>query len=175
MGLQLIFVIETNKACNSDWIYIKDTIEHFYTYNRAQVKLSPLYMDGKGNYNKMEKKIFFLRKQYSAASKDHSSKVIYCFDCDDYASKSEDRKFLDGVKNYCGEHGYDFVWFCKDVEQVYLGRSIEKKHKKDEARRFKEKNLIRDVNAAALISEEYKQKTSNIMAVLDRIGEIERR
>ena len=23
MGLQLIFVVETNKKCNSDWIYIK--------------------------------------------------------------------------------------------------------------------------------------------------------
>ena len=31
MGIQLIFVVETNKACNSDWIYIKDTIEYFYT------------------------------------------------------------------------------------------------------------------------------------------------
>ncbi len=26
MGVQLIFVVETNKKCNSDWIYIKDTI-----------------------------------------------------------------------------------------------------------------------------------------------------
>lgn len=26
MGLQLVFVVETNKKCNSDWIYIKDTI-----------------------------------------------------------------------------------------------------------------------------------------------------
>ena len=30
MGPQLIFVVETNKKCNSDWIYIKDTVEHFY-------------------------------------------------------------------------------------------------------------------------------------------------
>lgn len=26
MSLQLIFVVETNRKCNSDWIYIKDTI-----------------------------------------------------------------------------------------------------------------------------------------------------
>ena len=43
MGLQLIFVVETNKKCNSDWIYIKDTVEHFYEYDRTQVKLSPVY------------------------------------------------------------------------------------------------------------------------------------
>lgn len=29
MGVQLIFTVETNKKCNSDWIYIKDTVEHF--------------------------------------------------------------------------------------------------------------------------------------------------
>ena len=31
MGVQLIFVVETRKTCNSDWIYIKDTVEHFYS------------------------------------------------------------------------------------------------------------------------------------------------
>lgn len=40
MGLQLVFVVETNKKCNSDWIYIKATIEHFYEYERTKVKLS---------------------------------------------------------------------------------------------------------------------------------------
>ena len=30
MGLQLIFVVETNKKCKSDWIYIKETIDRFF-------------------------------------------------------------------------------------------------------------------------------------------------
>lgn len=47
MGIQLIFVVETNKKCKSDWIYIKDTIDTFYKYDNAHVKLSPLYMSGK--------------------------------------------------------------------------------------------------------------------------------
>ena len=44
MGLQLIFVVETNKKCKSDWIYIKDTIDRFYQYDQAQVKFSPVYV-----------------------------------------------------------------------------------------------------------------------------------
>lgn len=28
MGLQLIFVVETNDKCKSDWIYIKDSREN---------------------------------------------------------------------------------------------------------------------------------------------------
>ena len=28
MGVQLIFVVEANKSCKSDWIYIKSTIDY---------------------------------------------------------------------------------------------------------------------------------------------------
>ena len=47
MGVQLIFTVETNKKCNSDWIYIKDTVEYFYAYERTQLKLSVVYLGGK--------------------------------------------------------------------------------------------------------------------------------
>ena len=49
MGLQLIFVVETNKNCKSDWIYIKETIERFYQYDQVQIKFSPVYMDRREN------------------------------------------------------------------------------------------------------------------------------
>ena len=50
MSLQLIFVVEANSRCKSDWIYIKETIEQFYQYSQTEVKLSPVYMDGKEIY-----------------------------------------------------------------------------------------------------------------------------
>ena len=49
MGLQLIIVVEADKKCKSDWIYIKDTIDRFFNYNPAQIKMSPIYLNGKGN------------------------------------------------------------------------------------------------------------------------------
>ena len=55
MGVQLIFTVETNKKCNSDWIYIKDTVEYFYAYERTQLKLSVVYLDGKGHYSSKKK------------------------------------------------------------------------------------------------------------------------
>ena len=67
MGLQLVFVVETNKTCKSDWIYIKDTIKYFYEYDRTQIKFSPVYMDGKGNYRNKEKEVKQLINQYSAS------------------------------------------------------------------------------------------------------------
>ena len=133
MGIQFIFVVETNKKCNSDWIYIKDTIEHFYVYERTRVKLSVVYMDGRGNYNskKKEKEKERLISQYSVTSKSNQSKVIYCFDCDEYNSNPDDSKFLEDAKKYCDDKGYDFVWFCKDVEQVYIGKKVDDSQKKN--------------------------------------------
>lgn len=51
------------------------TIDYFYEYNRTGLKLSPVYMDGKGNYKQKEKEVKSLISQYSKASKGNKSKV----------------------------------------------------------------------------------------------------
>lgn len=177
MGLQLIFAVETNKKCNSDWIYIKDTIEYFYSYERTQVKFSVVYMDGKGNYNskKKEKEIKSLTSQYSSTSNTNRSRVIYCFDCDDYDSKMDDLKFLEEAKKYCDEHEYDFVWFCKDVEQVYIGKKVDDSQKKKEAATFKAKKQINSIDSKKLLMKNYRNNTSNSMNVLDGYSELTRK
>ncbi len=81
-------------------------------------------MDGKGKYKKKENEIKKLISEYGSTSKTNQSKVIYCFDCDDYNSNQYDSKFLKEAKNYCDNMQYEFVWFCKDVEQVYIGKKI---------------------------------------------------
>ena len=177
MGLQLIFAVETNKKCNSDWIYIKDTIEYFYFYERTQVKFSVVYMDGKGNYNsnKKEKEIKSLTAQYRSTSKTNHTSVIYCFDCDDYDNKIDDRNFLEEAKKYCVGAGYEFVWFCKDVEQVYIGRKVDDGKKKKEAAIFKAKKQISMVDSKKLLMKKYQINTSNIMSVLDQYPELIRK
>ena len=67
--MQLIFVMETDSECKTDWIYIKETIEKIYQYNNAQIKLSPVYMAGRGNYKKKERRIKELISQYAASFK----------------------------------------------------------------------------------------------------------
>lgn len=170
MGLQLIFVVETSKSCKSDWIYIKETIERFYTYNHAHVKLSVVYMGGKAKYTYKEKEVNRLISLYSGAAKNNESKVIYCFDCDDYDIKSEDADFLKTVKKYCREHGYEYVWFCKDIERVYLGRKVFDKQKRKEAETFKAKNLINGINEVVLSAKMYKSNVSNLLRILDRFN-----
>ena len=177
MGVQLIFAVETNKKCNSDWIYIKDTVEHFYAYERTQLKLSVVYLDGKGNYSskKKQKEIDSLVSQYRAASKTNQSKVICCFDCDDYDRKQEDLKFLEDTEKFCKDKGYEFVWFCKDVEQVYIGRKVDDSQKKKEAATFKARKQISTVDSKKLLINNYQINTSNIMSVLDHYPELRRK
>lgn len=174
MGLQLIFVVETNKKCNSDWIYIKDTIEYFYSYDRTKVKLSVVYMDGRGNYssNKKKREVKSYISQYNAGSKTNKSKVIYCFDCDEYINNPDDSKFLEKAKKYCADNEAEFVWFCKDVEQVYLGQSVNDSQKKKEAAGFKAKKEINNIDIKKLSEKNYKTGTSNIINVLDNIPEL---
>lgn len=168
MGLQLIFVVETNKKTNSDWIYIKDTINYFYQYDQTQIKLNAVYMDGKGKYKKKEKEIRSLISQYASVSKTNQSRGIYCFDCDDYDIKQEDEKFLLDAEEYCNKKGYDFVWFCKDIERVYLGTKVDDNDKKKKAATFKKRGDIINVEADKLSERNYKSNTSNIMNILDK-------
>ncbi len=175
MGLQLVFVLETNKQCNSDWIYIKDTIEHFYEYERTQVKFSPLYMNGKGNYRKKEKQVKQLVKLYDAMAKTNHSSVLYCFDCDDYDTKPDDRNFLEQAKQYCSDNGYTFIWFCKDIERVYIGKKVDDSQKKKEAELFKKRKHIDKVDKHSLSANNYQINTSNILTVLDQLPELSRK
>ena len=94
MGMQLIFVLETNKKCKSDWIYIKDTIEYFYNIDVNNIKLTQVYMDGKGNLKNKQKEINKNIDQYAKGASNGSSKVIYCLDSDDYDINMEAIKFL---------------------------------------------------------------------------------
>lgn len=169
MGFQLIIVVETDRSCNSDWIYIKETFERFYSYDRLHFKLTPVYMNGKGHYKSKDKEVLSLAKMYNDAAKNNQSKVIYCFDCDEYDNRSEDKEFLKNVKKFCTDKGYSFVWFCKDIERVYLHKKVQNNEKKKEAAKFKALNKIIEVDASMLLAdtEKYTINRSNLLTVLD--------
>jgi hypothetical protein len=61
---QVVFCVETNKACNSDYLYINSFIRFFYPTILTKYKLSVLYLSGKGNYNKKGNKINLLKNKY---------------------------------------------------------------------------------------------------------------
>ena len=174
MGLQLIFLVEARKQSKSDWVYIKETIEHFYEFDKSNVKLACKYMNGKGSYKnaKIEKEIKKDIREYKKESKTNISGVICCLDCDDYDKKQEDYDFLETAKKYCADKDYEFVWFCKDIEHVYIGNQIDDSKKKKTAADFKVKKLIEKLDSKKLKSDCYKTETSNLMNVLAKYAEL---
>lgn len=85
------------------------------------------------------------------------------------------KNFLKNAKQYCEENGYGFVWFCRDIEQVYIGKQVEKSKKQKEAATFKAKKLIMDVNADKLLQHHYRVSTSNFMKIMDQFDEFTRK
>lgn len=55
-GAPINFCSRNNKKSKSDWIYVKDTVDYFYKYERTEVKFSPIYMEGRGKYNSPKNK-----------------------------------------------------------------------------------------------------------------------
>lgn len=171
MGLQLIFCVESNKQSQTDYIYIKHTIAEFYEFDRSSIKLSAVFMGGKGNYSlpNTQRQITALQKLYSAASSNNVSAVIYCFDCDNYDSNPSDSLFLQNAEAYCKKNGYYFAWFCKDIENVYLGKQISDKQKTGAAIAFASKYGIKAVKEDNLRVTKYAPGFSNLCLILDEL------
>lgn len=169
MGIQLIICMETNKKCKSDFIYISRTINQFYSVDNSRVRIQPVFMNGKGRYAStgVIREINSFKNQYKAASINNISVVIYCFDCDDYDTKPEDMRFIEQAKRYCSDNGYRFVWFCKDIEQVFIGRKIPDNQKKQAATQFAAKKMIENVDKQSLKAETFQNHRSNLCKVLD--------
>lgn len=169
--MQIIICVESNKQNKSDWMYIKSTIDSCFVYDRSLVKLSPVYMSGKGNYNsnKIQKRISTLKKEYAAGSKCSSeSVVIYAIDCDECFKDSADMSFLNLVEKYCKDNGYDFVWFFRDVEEVYVKKRVDVADKKRTAEQFFRLKKIKKLDKDRLKSAEMNIGRSNIMLVLEK-------
>ena len=65
--------------------------------------------------------------------------------------------------------------FCKDVEQVYIGKRVAAMQKRKEAAKFAEKKQINTVAPENLTAVKYRVNRSNIMKVLDSCPELIRK
>ena len=167
--MQFIICVEADSASKSDYVYIKSALYYFYKVDNNKTKLSPIYMGGRENYssNKIKRRIASLVSQYKVGSPQNESVVIYCFDCDQYTTDKADADFLDKAKRYCDERAYKFVWFCKEIESVFLGKQIADMLKKKEAERFALNRGVEKLNRANFSADKYKDKHSNLCKVLD--------
>ena len=158
----VIFCVETNKHANTDWIYIKETLRRFYKTDN--VKIDRIYMGTKNKYK--SRSVIDEINSWKKVYKDDLV-VIYCIDTDRYESNATQNKELEEVSRYCNSKGYEFVWFCHDVEEVYWGNSVNNTDKRNESIRFYKSKHIEIIDSDKLRKGIMKSGYSNILIVLD--------
>ena len=170
MSFQLILVMETDEKSRSDYIYINSVLTEWYNIRmRNDIKITPVYMGGKGNFKRVIRKIENHQKAYARTGK---TRVVYCFDTDCYETEPGAKNLLCEEKKYCVDKGFDFVWFCHDIEEVFLGSSVPKSEKTKEAIRYSKNQGIRELKKGLFQSEVVAKGKSNLLIVLDKYLQI---
>ena len=165
MNKLILFCVETTPQANTDYLYIKGTIKRFYEENN-KIVMRPVFLKSKTRYkdravvNKIE------GQMRNFPNEDVT--VIYCIDVDDYDTSADTKKLLDEIKSYCISNRYEFVFFCRDVEDVYWGKRVNKSEKIRMAASFNEKHQINSIKESQLRRIRYIKNSSNILSILDK-------
>lgn len=169
MRIQLIFCVEADGNSGTDWVYIKSVLYHYFVITNSII-IKPVFMGGKGNYRKQKviKKIRDRVKTFDARNRDGKTIVLYCIDTDDLHKDSNRRREFEDISKYCDENGYELIWFCRDVEEVFWGERISGKEKLKYASKFRQDNRVEKVDVFNIESNKYAFRTSNILSVLER-------
>ncbi len=165
MAIQMILCVETIKSADTDSIYISEVINHWYQLNN-QIKISKIYMKSKSKYN--SKDVMREIDKKSRAFTFGETKVIYCIDTDQCEKNIDHIKELKAISQYCEEKGYDLIWFCHDVEEVFLGKRVSDSQKVQEAGTFRRKKMIEKIQADKLSCNEKRAYVSNILCIFDK-------
>lgn len=164
MALQMILCLETNKRARTDCVYVNETIRNFYDLD--DIKLSWIYMNSKTKFD--AKDVCRDIKTKVNMYKHGKTQVIYCVDTDDFEINMEHRKAMEKIDQFCRKNAYELIWFCHDVEEVYLGERVSDDVKVREAEKFKRSKKIESVLPVNLTQPKEKKCSSNIMTVLDK-------
>lgn len=165
MALQLIICVESDKRARTDNIYIKETLDRFYNIG-SNVNINYINMGGKSNYK--AKGVVRQINQYARDFKLGETIVIICIDTDQFEKDANQKKELEEISSYVASRSYELVWFCHDVEEVYIGKSIVKDAKKNRAVDFKKKNEIKNVDEKKIASNKKIKSSSNMLEVFDK-------
>ena len=172
MRLQLLVLLETNDELNTDGVYFTEVRRRFYknysNHYEGEVSIQIIPLHGKQNYksNKIKQRI----KNQIAANKSYDvhTVVILCIDTDSTKQNFEPGSFFYNVREYCQKYNYELVWYCKNVENVFLGKEANEVHKVEAAKEFARTERIYEIKESNLSQTIIKYGYSNILLILDK-------
>lgn len=160
---QIIICVETSKIAATDVLYIDKTIKSFYKIDNS-IKLTYIYCSGKSKYN--SKSVLSEIKDKKSKIKD--SIVIYAFDTDAIDSNSNDIKLTALIESYCNINNHSFIWFYRDIEEVFLHQSVDNTRKVEMAKKFSNLSNLGLADEKTLSSSEKVRYKSNLLIILDK-------
>lgn len=167
---QIIFVVETNDKGQTDDIYIKKLINSYYDLTDNDITYKFVHMSGIGNYK--NKSVTAKINNYKKENLKGQNIIMYCFDTDRIDKDFESVAFLEEVKNYCKVNNYEFVWFCYEIENVFLSKTVLDVDKLKEAIKYAKREIIfgnRIIrNMSVTDAEQKTNNKSNIVLVLNK-------
>ncbi|MBR2498726.1 MAG: hypothetical protein IKB67_03330 [Clostridia bacterium] len=165
--LALIFCVECNKKSESDKMYISNVIKNFYKLDTS-IKTRYLNFAGKGKYKseKIKKEI----EKIKAEPHYKQIKVVYCVDADKIQADPDTNKLNEEIKKYCKKNNYEFVWFCRNIEDVFLHKTIN--NSKEKIKAAKKVGRVGGIGLATektLTATKLSENKSNLMSVVDKV------
>lgn len=165
MAIQMILCVETKKSADTDSVYILETINYWYKIDN-KIKISKINMNSKSRYNSKAviKEITQKKKDFRIGD----TKIIYFIDTDQYEKNLDHEREFAEISRYCEENGFDLVWFCHDVEEVFLGHKVSDSKKVQEATIFRRKKKIEEIQIEKLLCDRKRACVSNILTIFDK-------
>lgn len=158
----VVFCVESDKKARTDDKYIDKAIREYYVIDN-NIKIAYAHMNGKGNFDK-KFVINDIKRQFSG---DFDEKhVVYCIDIDNQAD-SDVIDLNKRIKEYCDNLHYDLVWFCRDIEEVFLHKSVNKSDKIVESDKFRRTQGLGKASKNMLSSKSATPRHSNLLNVLN--------
>ena len=163
--MQLVFKLETKNKEGSDYIYLKSILSRFYTIRGVGININYIFLNGKGNYNKINNKINKYKNYYQG-----QTQIIYLIDVDNKNIKYDQAQMNIEITNYCARYKYELIWFNRTIEEVLTGNIVENNKTKialgyfisDKVCDIEKNNLyISDINRINI-------KQSNNLYILDK-------
>lgn len=122
-------------------------------------------MNSKTKYNSRE-----VINEISKKTKEYKlglTHVIYCIDVDDFESNPNHVREFNDIRSFCQHNGFELIWFCHDIEDVFLGKRISDHAKVSESSMFRKRHVINTIDNSLLLSSNSHQiHSSNILSVL---------
>ena len=169
MLLNMVFVLECNDDDKSDAIYLRHVLNSFYelkTVSNSPVSTKTLFMNGKRNYKSLRSRIANEKKMFAASGS--QTVVIYIVDLDSDEPQLKKSSLNSDIKAFCESNEYEFVWMCKNVENVFLHKEPTSLDNKTEAAKTFVRTGIPAMHLHDLSAHEIKKNCSNLALVLDK-------